>query len=96
MVEATLLFRNKKIKDGLIIELVVWELDAPVKGCSHRFKYRLFCGSQETGACLVRYDNEQGKGDHRHVALREEPYRFSSLEGLLSDFERDVREALQP
>lgn len=93
---ATLLFRNKKIRDGLIIELVIWELDTPVKGCSHRFKYRLFCGNHETGACLVRYDNEQGKGDHRHVAQREEPYRFTSLEGLLSDFERDVREALQP
>ncbi len=93
---AVLLFRDKKIKGGLIIELVVWELDAPLTGCNHRFKYRLFCGSQETGAGLVRYDNEQGKGDHRHVAQQEEPYRFTSLEELISDFERDVREALQP
>lgn len=92
---AQLVFRDKKIKEGLIIELVVWELDAPLKGCGHRFKYRLFCGSQETGACLVRYDNEQGKGDHRHVAEQEEPYTFTSLEGLFSDFEKDVREALQ-
>jgi hypothetical protein len=91
-----LLFRDKKIKGGLIIELVAWELDFPMTGCGHRFKYRLFCGSQETGACLVRYDNEHGKGDHRHVAKREESYRFTSLERLLNDFERDVREALQP
>ena len=93
---AVLLFRNKKIKNGMIIELVIWELDAPLQGCEHHFKYRLFCGRQETGACLVRYDNAQGKGDHRHVAEREEPYLFTSLEGLVSDFERDVREALQP
>lgn len=93
---ARLVFRDKKVKQGLIIELVVWELEASLKGCSHRFKYRLFCGSQETGACLVRYDNEPGKGDHRHVAEQEEPYTFTGLEGLFSDFERDVREALQP
>lgn len=92
---ARLVFRDKKIKEGFIIELVVWELDAPLKGCRHRFKYRLFCGSQETGASLVRYDNEQGKGDHRHVTEQEEPYTFTSLEKLFSDFEKDVREALK-
>ncbi|MGH8524670.1 MAG: toxin-antitoxin system TumE family protein, partial [Gammaproteobacteria bacterium] len=27
-------------------------------------KYRLYCG--RGGRCLVRYDNETGKGDHRH------------------------------
>ncbi len=93
---ALLVFRDKKFKLGLIIELVIWELDNPLKGCVHPFKYRLFCGNQETGECLVRYDNEQGKGDHRHVAQREEPYSFTSLEVLFTDFERDVREALQP
>lgn len=92
---ATLVLRNKKIKEGLIIEMVVWALDAPVNGCSHRFKYRLFCGGLETGVCMVRYDNERGKGDHRHVADGEQPYLFTSLEGLFADFERDVREVLK-
>jgi len=41
----------------------------------------------------VMADNELGKGDHRHVADGEEPYLFTSLEGLFADFERDVREA---
>jgi hypothetical protein len=40
----------------------------------------------------VRYDNERGKGDHRHVGLRQEPCFFSTLQRLLSDFERDVEE----
>ena len=91
---ALLVFRDKKVKQGLIIEMVVWELDAPLVSCSHRFKYRLFCGSLETGEYLVRYDNERGKGDHRHVADGEQPYTFSSLDGLFADFEKDVREAL--
>ncbi|BBA68712.1 toxin-antitoxin system TumE family protein [Geobacter sulfurreducens] len=92
---ATLVLRNKKVREGLIIELVVWILDSPVDGCSHRFKYRLFCGVLETGSCLARYDNERGKGDHRHVVDGEQPYVFTSLEKLFADFEGDVREVLK-
>ena len=92
---ALLVFRDKKVKQGLIIEMVVWELDAPLSGCNHRFKYRLFCGSLETGGCLIRYDYEGGKGDHRHIVAGERPYAFTSLEVLFADFERDVREALK-
>ncbi|MDP2810929.1 MAG: DUF6516 family protein [Rhodocyclaceae bacterium] len=38
----------------------------------------------------VRYDNERGKGDHRHAGGVEAAYDFTSLEDLLADFERDV------
>jgi hypothetical protein len=38
----------------------------------------------------VRYDNERGKGDHRHVNDVEEPYSFASINQLLDDFQRDV------
>ena len=92
---ALLVFRDKKVKRGVIIEMVVWELDAPLEGCSHRFKYRLFCGTLETGASLVRYDNERGKGDHRHAGDGEQPYAFIDLERLFADFEKEVREVLK-
>ena len=39
----------------------------------------------------LRYDNETGKGDHRHIGSREERYRFTTVDGLLNDFMRDVR-----
>jgi len=94
-VEAALVFRDKKVKWGLIIEMVVWELDTPLTGCSHRFKYRLFCGRLETGESLVRYDNERGKGDHRHAGDLEQFYTFTDLEKLFADFEKDVREVLK-
>jgi hypothetical protein len=42
---------------------------------------------------VVRYDNETGKGDHRHVGDREEPYRFVSVERLVEDFLGDVARA---
>jgi hypothetical protein len=38
----------------------------------------------------VRYDNEAGKGDHRHVGPRESRYRFRDLESLQIDFWQDV------
>jgi hypothetical protein len=42
------------------------------------------------GERIVGYDNERGKGDHRHYGDREEPYIFTTMEQLLDDFERDV------
>jgi Family of unknown function (DUF6516) len=51
---------------------------------------RLGPSVQVDGICVLRYDNEAGKGDHRHVSEKEEPYRFSDTDTLLADFWRDV------
>ena len=84
-----LLVRAKEIRDdGSIIEIVVWELSEPLTPSTHRYKYRLYYGSAEVSR--VRYDNERGKGDHRHIGEREEDYVFATLEQLLEDFRRDV------
>ncbi len=45
------------------------------------------------GKRLVGYDNERGKGDHRHIEAREEPYQFVSVDRLLDDFWTDVTQA---
>ena len=74
--------------DGAIQEMVVWRVPAPVPPSSHGFKYRLFYGF--AGQRLVGYDNERGKGDHRHVEGREGPYRFEGWETLIDDFLADV------
>jgi len=47
------------------------------------------------GDVLLRYDNEPGKGDHRHIGDAEERYRFKSAEYLLADFWADVEEVLR-
>ena len=67
--------------------MVIWALPEPTKERPYRVKYRLYCG--RAGRCVVRYDNEAGKGDHRHYANVEEPYDFKSLEKLISDFRDD-------
>ncbi len=43
----------------------------------------------------ARYDNERGKGDHRHAGDVEQSYTFTDLEKLFVDFEKDVREVLK-
>jgi hypothetical protein len=74
--------------DGTIRQMVIWELSSPVEGSSHPYKYRLFFGVP--GKRLIGYDNERGKGDHRHIEGREEPYRFRGIEQLVLDFWDDI------
>jgi hypothetical protein len=61
----------------------------PVRGSSHSFRYSLFYG--RVGQRLIAYDNEPGKGDHRHYGHHEEPYDFTTPEKLVADFLADVR-----
>jgi hypothetical protein len=69
-------------------ELVLWRVPRPVAGTVHGFKYRL--AYVVDGVCVLRYDNEAGKGDHRHVADEEHAYSFSTPEQLIRDFQRDI------
>ena len=90
--KATLLLHEKVVlPDESIMEIVLWQLPEPTPERPHGFKYRLYYGRR--GMCLVRYDNETGKGDHRHVGGRETPYEFKSVEQLRVDFEKDMKAA---
>jgi len=87
--KATLVINRKLIlDDGSIIQAVVWVLPIPLKGSLHRYKYRLYFG--RGGNCLVRFDNEQGKGDHMHLNGQESPYVFRDIEALIQDFRREI------
>ena len=69
-------------------ELVMWQLPKAVIGSTHRYKYRL--AYVENGECVVRYDNEVGRGDHRRIAGRQRSYDFTTPEQLIADFKRDI------
>ena|SRR3990167_10164540 len=87
---AKLLFREKNLlEDGHIVELVLWELPEKTKDRPHGYKYRLYFGDSE-GNCLVRYDNENGKGDHKHIGKKEIVYEFVDQDKLIEDFYHDV------
>ena len=81
--------RDRRVfEDGCLIEIVIWQVPEPVPPTDHGFKYRLFYG--QSGERLVGYDNERGKGDHRHLDGVEETYVFTTIAQLLEDFAHDV------
>jgi len=87
--KAVLAFYDKQaLPDGAIVEMKIWQLTGPVRGRVHKLKYSLFYGFP--GNRLVGYDNEHGKGDHRHIEGTEESYTFSTVEELIADFLADV------
>ena len=90
-------YANQKIKlpDGSLVSVVIWELPERTEKRPHGFKYRLnYCTAN--GTPLIRYDNEKGKGDHKHLSDgKEEPYRFQDIDTLLDDFWRDVDKILE-
>jgi hypothetical protein len=84
-----ILHRKRHYDDGTITELTLWLVPGSVRGSRHRSKYSLFYG--RAGERFVLYDNEPGKGDHRHHQGIEERYEFTTPEQLIRDFLADVR-----
>ena len=80
---------KKAYKRG-IIEAVIRQVPEPVQPSEHRIKYRLVF--LVNGKRAVGYDNERGKGDHRHLRDTEMRYVFKDVAGLLRDFMQDVEE----
>lgn len=95
MTKARERYRRKiKLPDGSIVFAVIWELPEPTAERPHGYKYRLnYCTVD--GVTLVRYDNELGKGGHKHVGDEEVTYKFQNIDQLLEDFWRDVEEILE-
>jgi Family of unknown function (DUF6516) len=63
---------------------VIWQVPGGVRGRAHDYKYRL--AFVVDGICVVRFDNEVGKGDHKHIGEAELPYVFVSPRKLVNDF----------
>jgi hypothetical protein len=76
------------LAEDAFAEMVLWRVPKPVAGSAHEYKYRL--AYVVDGVCVVRYDNEAGKGDHRHFAGKESAYAFSTPDRLVADFQRDI------
>src|SRR5471030_649097 len=70
-------------------ELVIWSLpNSGQANAFHSYKYRL--AYVVHGKCVVRFDNEVAKGDHRHFGATETPYKFTTLGQLKEDFYLDI------
>jgi hypothetical protein len=88
--KAELLFRERVVLTASsFVEMIVWKLPASVPGSSHQFKYRLAYVVENS--CVIRFDNEVGKGDHKHIDAKEVPYKFIDLKTLRADFSTEIR-----
>ena len=89
--KAVLIHQFKQAYGRGRIEGVIWRVPTAVPPTEHGYKYRLVY--LISGTRVVGYDNERGKGDHRHVGQKEMSYRFVDVPTLLRDFLTDVEEA---
>jgi hypothetical protein len=88
-VKAIELVRTRIVfSDVAFAELILWQLPFALAGSAHRFKYRL--AYVVRGVCVLRYDNESGKGDHRHRGGKESAYAFVDPDKLIADFQADI------
>lgn len=86
---AVLLIRRRVVLAiDAFAEVAVWRVPEPVAPSEHPFKYRL--AYVVGGQCVLRYDNERGKGDHRHFGEQELEYVFSTPDQLMLDFSADI------
>ncbi len=87
--KATQLVRTRIVyRLNAFAEIVLWQLRVPLAGSAHSFKYRL--AYVVDGICVLRYDNEAGKGDHRHFGGAEHAYGFTTPDQLIADFQTDI------
>lgn len=87
--KAVLLLRTRIVyAEQSFAELVLWKLPKPALGSTHAYKYRLAYVVRDE--CVLRFDNESGKGDHFHLGSREIGYAFVSPEQLIEDFQEQI------
>jgi hypothetical protein len=85
---AVLVDERHVLDEDAFVEIVVWGVPREVRGSAHRYKYRL--ALVVAGECVLRYDNEAGKGDHRHYGGKERSYAFTGPDELIAAFEADI------
>lgn len=88
--KAKLIFKDRTIiNDNEFTEIIIWEVPRQIPPSKHNLKYRL--AYVTNGVCQIRFDNEQGKGDHFHICESEVTYEFQSIEKLFADFYEQIR-----
>lgn len=69
-----ILGERHELSPDSLVEMKIWQVPVPVPGCSHSWKYRLAFVARNV--CVLRYDNERRKGDHRHFTNTGSPFDF--------------------
>ncbi len=81
---------HQKFPNGDRVDIIIWKLPKATIERPHGLKYRLNYSLPDR-TNLVRYDNETGKADHKHIKNIELPYNFSTIRQLFKDFAADIK-----
>lgn len=86
--KARLIIHDKDTDElGNTVEIKMWQVPV-TKDTPHGYKYSLVYIVD--GERVIGYDNERGKGDHRHLEGNETRYEFKGLRELVADFRKDM------
>lgn len=77
-----------QIANNAFATIRILQVDPAIKGSRHLYKYSL--AYVVDGVCVMRYDNERGKGDHKPIADQEYPITFTNIESLIVNFQNDI------
>ncbi|EHI3195839.1 hypothetical protein J9Z47_003559 [Salmonella enterica] len=77
-----------QIDDDAFAVIRILQVSPPIKGSQHNYKYSLAYIVNEV--CVMRYDNERGKGDHKHIGGIESHVIFTTIENLIASFQADI------
>lgn len=88
------LIRHDRLNDafGNLIEMKIWSVSKSEHtpfGVKYSLVY-IVCGER-----VIGYDNERGKGDHKHINGGQESYQFKDVDILVDDFANDVEEYIR-
>lgn len=85
------LIKHDRFNDsfGNLIEMKLWSVPV-TEHTPFAVKYSLVY--IVNGERVIGYDNERGKGDHKHIEGAQVPYVFVDVDVLVEDFANDVEE----
>ena len=88
------LIKHDRFNDpfGNLVETKLWSVPITKHtpyGVKYSFVYIM------NGERVIGYDNERGKGDHKHIEGAEIQYVFVDIDQLVNDFVNDVEEFIR-
>ena len=91
--EVNKLFHAKEMFKNGFVEVLTWQVPESVPPSEHLFKlFKYSLVYIVNGERIIGYDNERGKGDHKHILQEQLAYEFIDSGQLIKDFYSDVED----
>jgi hypothetical protein len=84
-----LLLHTKQMQGDEIVEIKIW---AVPKSADKPHGIKISLVYVKSAKRVLGYDNAEGKGYHKHLGDREEPYHFTDVWRLLADFKKELKQ----